>query len=65
MFGEMFKAATGIDMAGIPYKSGVLAVPDMLGGRIDMNFGTVSNLLPLIWPGKLNSLRSMWIKWGT
>ena len=56
MFGEMFKAATGIDVAGIPYKSGSLAVPDMLGGRIDMNFGTVSNLLPLIREGKLRAI---------
>src|SRR4030095_5705823 len=43
MFGEMFMAETGIDVARIPYKSGSLAVPDMLGGRIDMNFGTISN----------------------
>jgi tripartite-type tricarboxylate transporter receptor subunit TctC len=56
MYGEMFKAATGIDVAGIPYKSGSLAVPDMLGGRIDMNFGTVSNLLPLVREGKLRTI---------
>jgi tripartite-type tricarboxylate transporter receptor subunit TctC len=28
----------------------------MLGGRIDMNFGTVSNLLPLIREGKLRAI---------
>jgi tripartite-type tricarboxylate transporter receptor subunit TctC len=56
MYGEMFKAATGIDVAGIPYKSGSLAVPDMLGGRIDMNFGTISNLLPLIREGKVRAI---------
>lgn len=56
MFGELFKAETGIDVASIPYKSGVLAVPDVLGGRIDINFGTVSNLLPLIREGKLRAL---------
>ena len=56
MFGEMFKAATGIDVANIPYKSGTQAVPDMLGGRIDINFGTVSNLLPLIREGKLRAM---------
>jgi len=56
MFGEMFKAATGITLAGIPYKSGAQAVPDMLGGHIDLNFGTVSNLLPLIREGKLRAL---------
>jgi tripartite-type tricarboxylate transporter receptor subunit TctC len=56
LFGEMFKAATGIDVADIPYKGGTEAVPDMLGGRIDMNFGTVSNLLGLIREGKLRAL---------
>jgi tripartite-type tricarboxylate transporter receptor subunit TctC len=56
MFGELFKAETGIDIAGISYKSGTGAVPDLLGGRIDMNFGTVSNLLPLIREGKLRAL---------
>ena len=56
MFGELFKAETGIDVANIPYKSGTLAVPDLLGGRIDMNFGTLSNLLPLIREGKLRAL---------
>jgi tripartite-type tricarboxylate transporter receptor subunit TctC len=56
MFGEMFKAATGIDVTGIPYKSGTQAVSDMLGGRIDINFGTISNLLPLIREGKLRAV---------
>jgi tripartite-type tricarboxylate transporter receptor subunit TctC len=56
MFGELFKAATGIDVHNIPYKSGTQAVPDVLAGRIDMNFGTISNLLPLILEGKLRAL---------
>ena len=56
MFGEMFKAATGIDVANIPYKGGFQAVPDMLGGRIDINFGTLSNLLPLIREGKVRAI---------
>ena len=56
MFGEMFKSATGIDVANIPYKSGPQAVPDMLGGRIDINFGTLSNLLPLIREGKVRAI---------
>ena len=56
MFGEMFKAATGINVANIPYKSGTQAVPDMLGGRIDINIGTLSNLLPLIRDGKVRAI---------
>jgi tripartite-type tricarboxylate transporter receptor subunit TctC len=49
-------AATGIDVARIPYKSGSQAVPDILGGRIDINFGTAANLLPLIREGKLRAI---------
>jgi tripartite-type tricarboxylate transporter receptor subunit TctC len=56
VYGEMFKAAAGIEMAGIPYKSGTQAVPDMLGGRIDMTFGVVSILLPLLREGRLRAL---------
>jgi tripartite-type tricarboxylate transporter receptor subunit TctC len=56
MYGEMFTAETGIDVTRIPYKSGSLAVPDLLGGRIDMNFGTISNLKPLIREGKLRAI---------
>jgi tripartite-type tricarboxylate transporter receptor subunit TctC len=56
LYGELFVAATGIDVAKIPYKSGTQAVPDMLGGRIHMNVGTVSNLLPLIQERKLRAL---------
>src|SRR5438045_2396840 len=37
LVGEMFKAATGIDLANVPYKGGAQAVPDLLAGRIHMN----------------------------
>jgi tripartite-type tricarboxylate transporter receptor subunit TctC len=56
MYGEMFKTATGIAVADIPYKSGTQAVTDLMGGRIDMNFGTVQNLLPLVREGKLRAI---------
>lgn len=56
MLGELFVAETGIDVTRIPYKSGTQAVPDMLGGRIQMNFGTVSNYVPLIADGKIRAL---------
>jgi tripartite-type tricarboxylate transporter receptor subunit TctC len=56
LFGELFKAETGIPVAGVPYKSGTQAIPDMLGGIVHMNFGTASNLLPLIQEGRLRAL---------
>jgi tripartite-type tricarboxylate transporter receptor subunit TctC len=56
LIGEMFKAAAGVDIANIPYKGGAQAVTDMLGGRIQMNVGTISTLMPLHLAGKVRAL---------
>jgi tripartite-type tricarboxylate transporter receptor subunit TctC len=53
LVGEMFKAAAGIDIINVPYKGGSQAVPDLLGGRIQMNIGNASTLLPLHRAGQL------------
>jgi tripartite-type tricarboxylate transporter receptor subunit TctC len=53
LVGEMFKLAAGIDIANIPYKGGAQAIPDLLAGRIQMNIGNASTLLPLHRAGKL------------
>ncbi len=52
----MFKLATDTDIANIPYKGGIQAVTDMLGGRVQMNIGTISTLAPLVRQGKLRAL---------
>ena len=56
LVGEMFKRASGTDIANIPYKGGAQAVTDMLGGRVQMNIGTISTLAPLVREGKLRAL---------
>jgi tripartite-type tricarboxylate transporter receptor subunit TctC len=56
LVGEMFKRATGAEIDNIPYKGGVNAVTDMLGGRVQMNIGTISTLAPLVREGKLRAL---------
>ena len=56
LLGEMFKTASGINVANISYKGGAQVVPDMLGGRIQMNIATTATLLPLIREGKLRAL---------
>ena len=56
LVGEMFKLATGTEIANIPYKGGIQAVTDMLGGRVHLNIGTISTLAPLIRQGKLRAL---------
>jgi tripartite-type tricarboxylate transporter receptor subunit TctC len=56
LVGEMLKRAANIDVANIPYKGGAQAVTDMLGGRVQMNVGTLSTLAPLVRQGKLRAL---------
>ena len=56
LLGELFMLATGIDVNRVPYRSGADAVPDMLGGRVQMNFGTIENLAPLVQEGNLRAL---------
>ena len=56
ILGESFKAVTGTDIASIPYKGGAQATTDMLGGRIEMLFGTLATLLPLVREGKVRAL---------
>jgi tripartite-type tricarboxylate transporter receptor subunit TctC len=53
LVGEMFKLAAGIEITNVPYKGGAQAVPDLLAGRIQMNIGNASTLLPLHRAGKL------------
>ena len=40
----------------MPYKGGMQAVTDMLGGTIHVNIGTTSTLLPLIREGKMRAI---------
>ena len=54
--GELFKMATATDIVSVPYRGGTQAVSDMLGGRIEMNFGSGSTLFPLIRDGRLRAL---------
>src|SRR5262249_33892921 len=56
ILGESFKVITGTDIVSIPYTGGAQAITDMLGGRIQMNFGTQATLLPLIQQGRIRAL---------
>jgi tripartite-type tricarboxylate transporter receptor subunit TctC len=54
--GELFKAAAGVDILGVPYKSGGESVTALLGGQVDMTFEGITILLPLIHEGRLRAL---------
>jgi tripartite-type tricarboxylate transporter receptor subunit TctC len=56
LVGEMFKLAAGLDIANVPYKGGAQAIPDLLAGRIHMNIGNASTLLPLHQAGQVRMI---------
>jgi tripartite-type tricarboxylate transporter receptor subunit TctC len=53
---ELFRSSIGVDMVGVPYKSGGEAVTAVLGQQVHATFEGISILLPLIRDGKLRAL---------
>jgi len=53
---ERFKAVTGVEILHVPYKGGGAAVPDLLGGRVQMMVETGGGVMPLIRSGKVRPL---------
>jgi tripartite-type tricarboxylate transporter receptor subunit TctC len=56
MTAELFKSTAGLDIGHIPYKGVVVAIPDLLGGRVAMMFSPISLVLPHSRNGKLRAL---------
>ena len=54
--GELLKLRTGIDIVHIPYKGAPEAQTALLAGQIQMMFGDVAGLLPMVRAGKLRAL---------
>jgi len=61
LVGEWFNKTNGLAIASVPYKGGMQAITDMMGGTIQLNIGTSSTLLPLIREGKIRAIA----QWGT
>jgi tripartite-type tricarboxylate transporter receptor subunit TctC len=57
--GEMFKAATGIDIVPVSYRAMNQAFTDLIGGQMDIIFDAPALLLPLIRDGKVRALVAM------
>jgi tripartite-type tricarboxylate transporter receptor subunit TctC len=51
--GELFKSATGIDMLHVPYKGGAPALADLIAGRIQVMFLSVSLTAPQARQGRV------------
>ena len=56
MSGELFKAMTGVDMIHVPYRGGVPAITDLLGGQVQVYFATMALSIGQIRTGKLRAL---------
>ena len=56
MVAELFKSMAGIDIRHISYKGLTAAIPDLLGGRVTMMFGSIVVILPVAREGKLRAL---------
>jgi len=54
--GELFSGMAGVKLNHIPYKSSALSVVDLLAGRIELQFGSISPTLPHIRSNRLRAL---------
>jgi tripartite-type tricarboxylate transporter receptor subunit TctC len=54
--GELFKMMTGVDMVHVPYRGGAPALIDLLGGRVQVRFGVITESLEYIKAGKVRAL---------
>ena len=56
--GELLAQMAAVDMLHVPYKGGAPALTDVLGGRVDAYFSTLSSAQPHVNAGKLVILAS-------
>ena len=54
--GELFKMMAGVDLLHVPYHGAAPALTDLLGGRADVMFEAMTDLVGYIQAGKLRAL---------
>jgi tripartite-type tricarboxylate transporter receptor subunit TctC len=54
--GELFKMTAGIDMVHVPFRGAAPALTDLLGGQVQLMFGSVPSSIEYIRAGKLRAL---------
>ena len=54
--GEMFKGATGVDMAHVPYRGSGPAINDLVGGQVDVMFDNLPSCIEQVRAGNLRAL---------
>lgn len=53
--GELFKAMAHVDLRPVAYRGSTAVIPDLLAGRVDVFFGNIVNVVPLIRERKLRA----------
>ena len=53
---ELFKSITGTSIVHVPYKGTGAAVIDLMGGHVQVMFGSVSGTLPHVRAGRMRAL---------
>ena len=54
--GELFNMMAGVDMVHVPYRGEAQALPDLLGGQVQVMFGNMSSSIGYIRSGALRPL---------
>jgi tripartite-type tricarboxylate transporter receptor subunit TctC len=53
---ELFKSMAGVDIVRVHYKSAGSEIADLLGGHVQMSFGSTGSVLALVKAGRLRGL---------
>jgi len=56
LMGAMFNKVAGLGMTYVPYRGGAPSLPDLMSGRLHMQFDALTLLQPLVQEGKLRAL---------
>jgi tripartite-type tricarboxylate transporter receptor subunit TctC len=56
MYWELFRSLSGVEMLHVPYRGGGPAVVDLLGGQVQVYFGTTASSIEYIRAGRLRAL---------
>ena len=60
--GALFNIAAGTDMQHVPYKGGSAVIPDLVSGRIAMNFSSISTMQSSLQAGRVRPIAVTTIK---
>jgi tripartite-type tricarboxylate transporter receptor subunit TctC len=56
MYWELFRSMTGVDLLHVPYRGGGPAITDLLGGQVQVYFGTTASSIEYIRAGRVRAL---------